>query len=137
MFQKFVLLLGCLIAAYISVRALTAPEAVLENFGLLVEEADGRNEIRGQYGGFFGAVGVALALSLSGRLPVRFGLGVMLVTIGGVLMGRLLSVAIEGPSVLATYSSGIKAFILVDILLVGLTLAALWRRDSEGEQGNG
>lgn len=125
MFQRIVLILGLIVAAYISFRALSAPEDVLSNFGLIVEGANGRNEIRGQYGGFFGGVAIVLLLSLIGRLSKRFGLSVLLITVGGVLMGRLLSILIEGPSILASYSTGIKTFILVDIILVVLTVFAL------------
>lgn len=125
MFQRVVLVLGIIVATYISVRALTAPQEVLSNFGLVVEGADGRNEIRGQYGGFFGAVSLALIACLFNRLPVRFGLGLLLVTVGGVLFGRIASLLIEGPSIWASYSIGIKTFVIVDIVIVALTLAAL------------
>lgn len=125
MFQRIILAIGALVAAYISLRAITAPESVLVNLGLIIDGADGRSEIRGQYGGFFGAVAIAMVLSLIGKLPQKFGLGMLLITVGGVLMGRLLSIVIEGPQVLASYSSSIQAFIIVDIILVALTLLAL------------
>lgn len=125
MFQRIVLAIGIYIAGYISIRALTAPEDVLSSFGLIVEGADGRNEVRGQYGGFFGAVAIALLLSVTGRIPQRFGLGILLVTVGGVLSGRLLSIMIEGPGILTTYSTGIKTFIVVDIIIVVLATLAL------------
>jgi len=131
MFRKLVLVIGAIVATYISFRALTAPESVLSNFGLMVEGVDGRNEVRGQYGGFFGAVALTMVLSLMGRLSERFGLLVLLITVGGVLAGRLASVALEGPSVIAAYSSGIKTFIIVDIVIVALTLIALRRTDAE------
>ena len=125
MFQRIVLGLGLIVTAYISVRALSAPEDVLASFGLIVDGADGRNEIRGQYGGFFGAVAVVMVLSLFGRLTERFGLSLLLITVGGVLAGRVLSIVIEGPAILSTYSSGIKILIIADIALVLLTLIAL------------
>ncbi|MEP3224717.1 MAG: DUF4345 family protein [Parasphingorhabdus sp.] len=135
MFQRIVLFLGIIVAAYISTRALTAPQDVLAYFGLVVEGADGRNEIRGQYGDFFGAVTIALLLSAFDRLPRNFGLGLLLVTVGGVLFGRLASIAIEGLSVWPEYSDGIKTFIMVDIVLVALTLAALFRRSDKPKIG--
>ncbi|MCG8504754.1 MAG: DUF4345 family protein, partial [Sphingomonadales bacterium] len=89
MFQKAVLIIGILVAGYIALRALTAPEGLLAGTGIAVSNADGRNEIRAQYGGFYLAVAAALLLSLFGRLPVSFGLGVLLLAVGGVLVGRL------------------------------------------------
>lgn len=64
MLQRIVLVLGAVISAYISVKALVSPETVMSDFGLPVEGADGRNEIRAQYGGFFGAVALTMACVL-------------------------------------------------------------------------
>lgn len=127
MFQKAVLIIGILVAGYIALRALTAPEGLLAGTGIAVSNADGRNEIRAQYGGFYLAVAAALLLSLFGRLPVSFGLGVLLLAVGGVLVGRLASIVIEGPAVFASYSAAIKTYLAFDIAIVVLTLLALRR----------
>ncbi|MCG8505457.1 MAG: hypothetical protein MI755_12695, partial [Sphingomonadales bacterium] len=89
-------------------------------------------EIRAQYGGFYLAVAAALLLSLFGRLPVSFGLGVLLLAVGGVLVGRLASIAIEGPAVFASYSAAIKTYLAFDIAIVVLTLLALRREWQAG-----
>lgn len=125
MLQKAVLIIGILVAGMIAFRALIAPEALLANIGIALTNADGRNEIRAQYGGFYLAVTIALLLSLFGRLSAGFGLGLLLVAVGGILLGRLASIVIEGPAVFASYSTVIKTYLAFDIAIVVLTLLAL------------
>ena len=127
MFSRLVLLLGAVIAAYISYSTMVNPQEAVSDFGLMIDSADGRNEIRGQYGGFFGAVALVMVLSLFRLLPVRFGLGLLLVTVGGVLVGRLASLVFEGPAIFTEYSTSIQTYYAVDIILVLLTLIALLR----------
>ncbi|MEO1137075.1 MAG: DUF4345 family protein [Pseudomonadota bacterium] len=128
MFRKFVLLLGVVVAGYVSYLGLVAPEAALGDYGVIAMGPDGRNEIRAQYGGFYFAVAVVLILSAAGRLPERFGLGLLLVSVGGVLLGRLASLVIEGPAIFAQYSDGLKLFYAVDIVLVLLAVMALMQK---------
>lgn len=125
MFAKIVLILGAVMSAYIGVNALGSPGTVLTDFGVVVPGADGRNEIRGQYGGFFIVLAIVMALSVIGKLPERFGLGVFLMTVGGVLLGRIASLILEGPSIFSSYSTNIQALHAVDTILVILTILAL------------
>jgi len=129
----FVLILGALASLYISIKALIGPETVLANFGISVNDANGRNEIRGQYGGFFAAIAITLILALANKVSKLFALRVLLVTIGGVLFGRLLSIVIEGVSVVEAYSASLNAFILFDLLMVGLILVCLKAYDLGGQ----
>jgi|GEM_PF-1775833 len=134
MLTRIVLILGAVASAYISVRALSAPADMIGNLGLAIENADGRNEVRGQYGGFFGFVAIALLLALFGRLPQRFALGLLLLTVGGVLFGRLASLAIEGPAVFAEYSAAVKGFLAFDIVMAALCVWALLIGDGRGHR---
>ena len=125
MFAKIVLGLGALIAAYIGSVALSSPAGVLADYGLVVADANGRNEIRGQYGGFFIVLAGVMLASLLGKLPKKFGLGVFLMTVGGVFLGRMLSLVFEGPTVFASYSPAIKALFAIDLTLSLLAFFAL------------
>jgi len=125
MFRKIVLLIGIIVTAYIAFSALSAPETVLVESGLRIDGPNGRNEIRAQYGGFYGALTLALILSLLGRWSERFGLQLLLITVGGVLAGRVLSLVIEGPAIFASYSPTVKLFYAADIVIVVLVLLAL------------
>jgi len=124
MFAKIVLALGALMALYIGYAALSNPAGVLTDYGLTVSDANGRNEIRGQYGGFFIVLGGVMIASFLGKLPQKFGLGVFLMTVGGVLLGRISSLLIEGPGIFA-YSPGIKALFAVDLILTLLAFFAI------------
>ena len=125
MFAKIILALGALVAFYIGFVAVTNPTGVLSDYGLVVSDANGRNEIRGQYGGFFMVLGGVMIASLIGKLPQKFGLGVFLMTVGGVFLGRVSSLLLEGPAVFTTYSSGIKALFAIDLLLTVLAILAI------------
>lgn len=125
MLAKLALALGILVSAFISYRAFLAPQEVLAGIGLSPDGLDGRNEIRAMYGGFYLVLMGVLAASLFGTLPARFGLGLLLITVGGVLLGRLISMAMEGPGALESYSATIWAYLASDIVIAGIALWAL------------
>ena len=125
MFVRIVLIIGLLVSAYIAYVGLMSPDQLLAGAGILVEGADARNEVRAQYGGLYLVTGIVMFLCLIGRLPQKFGLGVLLVSVGGVLIGRVLSLMIEGPSVFSDYSTSIKVFYGFDIVITLLTVLAL------------
>ena len=125
MFAKIVLAIGALMAVFIGYTAISNPAGILTDYGIIVSDANGRNEIRGQYGGFFIVLAGVMLASLLGKLPQKFGLGVFLMTISGVLLGRIFSLVLEGPAVFMAYSSGIKALFAIDLALTVLTLLAL------------
>lgn len=116
-----VLAVSGLIALAIALRALLMPGALGAGLGFGVGGADALNEIRGQYGGFFLAVGLACALAIFRVIPRQAALIVLAVTFGGILFGRLVSLGIDGG--FSAYSPTIRALYVVDAL--GLA-AALW-----------
>ncbi len=124
-FRRIVLVLGALGAGYVSYRAMTSPGDLLDSFDVLALTADGRSAIRGQYGGFYLVVALTLLASLVRILTVRTGLFLLLVTVGGVLTGRLSSLALEGQQVWNNYSTDVQTIIIAEAVLTVLTLAAL------------
>lgn len=120
-----VLILGLIAALYIATKAIVSPETVLSNLGISIIDANGRNEIRGQYGGFFSAIALMLVFALMNTLSRTLALQVLLITIGGVLFGRLLTIAIEGVTVVEHYSPILKAFIVFDLVMFVLLIICL------------
>ncbi len=124
-FRRIVLGLGLLGAGYVSFNAMTSPGDLLDSFDVLALTADGRSAIRGQYGGFYLAVALVMLSSLVNLLTVRTGLFVLLVAVGGVFTGRILSLVMEGPTIWERYSSDVQAIIVAEGVLALLTLVAL------------
>lgn len=115
-----VLSLFGLLALTIGMRGLISPASLAASLGYALSGVDGLNEVRAQYGGFFVAVATVCALAIfrpGWREPA---LVVLVVTFGGILLGRIASVAIDGG--FGSYGSVIKSLFVVD--LVGLLAAA-------------
>jgi hypothetical protein len=85
--------------AAMGVYALATPSAVLAQFGVTVESADGRAEVRAVYGGFGLAVAGLLGVAAAGGGGARQGILVAVgVALAGMAFGRLASRAFERPS---------------------------------------
>lgn len=109
--------------ALMGLYALAVPALVLEPFGVKLESADGRNEVRAVYGGFGLAVAGVLVAAALDAAEVREG---VLVAIGfalaGMAFGRLVSGAVERPS--GFYP--IWFYFLVELVGAGVLLAVAW-----------
>ena len=82
-----------------SLAALARPADVLGQFGVAVETADGRNEVRAVYGGFGLAMAGLLAVSALGDPEIAEGLIVAVAfALIGMAAGRLLSAVRERPT---------------------------------------
>jgi Domain of unknown function (DUF4345) len=85
--------------ALMGAAALVRPADVLAQFGVAVETADGRNEVRAVYGGFGLAVAVLLAVAALGDPATAEGIVVAVaVALFGMAAGRLLSAVRERPT---------------------------------------
>jgi len=126
MYAKIVLGLGLITSLYVAVMGLFYPATLANGFGVAIETASARNEIRGQYGGFFLAISVVFALALMDRIEQRLALAGLFVLAGGVLFGRISSLIIEGPSVFFSYERGIQVFFFVDIFFTVSTARLLF-----------
>ena len=110
-------ILFCLFTAWSSAAE---PGGFAAKLGLGIVNAGGLNEVRAQYSGFFLAVAAVCVASLCGLLSRQTAFVVMTAVYGGLLAGRLVSLALNagvggyGPIILALYA--------IDAL--GLLLAA-------------
>jgi hypothetical protein len=123
LFGTVVLAIAALFCLVTSWSSAVAPGQFAERLGLAVASAGGSNEIRAQYAGFFLAVAVLCAAALGGAVPRQAGFIVLAVVFGGLIAGRLVSLALDrgvagyGPTILALYA--------IDSLGFALAVAAL------------
>jgi hypothetical protein len=112
--------LFCLLTAWSSA---TAPESFSARLGLAVVNAGGLNEVRAQYSGFFLAVALVCVASLSGVLPRRTSFVLLGAVFGGLLAGRLASLALNAG--IAGYGPTILALYVIDAVGLALAIASL------------
>ena len=79
--------------------ALARPRVILEQFGVAVETAEGRNEVRAVYGGFGIAIAGMLAVAALGDSSSADGIiYAVAFALAGMAGGRLVGAAIERPA---------------------------------------
>jgi hypothetical protein len=112
--------LFCLLTVWTSAAD---PEGFAGKLGLAVLNAGGVNEVRAQYAGFFLAVALVCAASLTGLLSRKVSFVMMAAVFGGLLAGRLASLAFNAG--VAGYSPTILALYPIDAVGLALAVAAL------------
>lgn len=100
-----------------------APGRFAGRIGFTIANSGGYNEIMAQYTGFFLTAALACATSLFGVISRRAALILVTVVFGGLLGGRLVSLALNGG--FAGYGPDIRALYLIDAMGLTLALAAL------------
>jgi hypothetical protein len=100
----------------------TAPETFAGRLGLKVANAGGVVEIRAQYAGFFLAAALVCLASLAGVLPRQASFVVAGTIFGGLIAGRLASLALDGST--TGYGPTILALYGIDALGFGLAVTA-------------
>ena len=101
----------------------TAPGRFAERLGLVLANPGGVNEIRAQYAGFFLAVAAVCAASLAGALPRLTAFVLLAVVFGGLIAGRLVSLALNRG--IGGYGPAIRALYAIDAVGFTLALAAI------------
>ena len=99
------------------------PEDFAQRLGLKIADADGFNEIRAQYSGFFLAVAGVRTASLIGLISRPATCMVLGVVFGGLIAGRLASLAIDRSR--GRYSATIRALHTIDAIGFVLAIIAL------------
>lgn len=107
--------------AGMGVYGLAAPDALVAPFGVRLDGAEGRTEVRAVYGGFGLAIAALLAASVA-VADLRDGAVLAVaVALGGMALGRLVSRLVDRPA--RFYP--IWFFFWVEAVLAGLLLLAL------------
>jgi hypothetical protein len=128
-FERAILLITSLFFAWTSLTSLRFPRQFAQPLGFTIGGLDGLNEIRAQYGGFFLAAALVNAMSLFGVLPRQAGFVVNGAIFGGLIAGRMASLAIDGG--INGYGGAIRALFFIDAVGFALTMAAFfWERVS-------
>ena len=122
-FGTFVLAIALLFALLTTWSSASAPRRFAQGLGLAIADAGGTNEIRAQYAGFFFAVGLVCALALAGVVPRQAAFIVLVTVFGGLIAGRLASLAIDGG--VSGYGPAIRALYVIDATGFGLSFAAM------------
>jgi hypothetical protein len=117
-----VLAINVLFCLFTTWRSAAAPETFAAKLGLGIVNAGGINEVRAQYSGFFLAVALVCAASLFGLLSRRTSFVILGAVFGGLLAGRLVSLALNGGA--AGYGPTILALYAIDAIGLALAVAS-------------
>ena len=109
--------------AAMGLGALARPRDVLAQFGVAVETAEGRNEVRAVYGGFGLAVAALLAIAALGDPATSEGILVTVAfALAGMAGGRLVSAALEQPRT----AYPVWVYFLIEVAGAAALLVAAW-----------
>jgi hypothetical protein len=123
MFGTAVLVINILFCLLTVWQSAVAPEGFAGKLGLAIVNAGGLNEVRAQYSGFFLAVAIVCMASLAGLISRQASFVVMAAVYGGLLAGRLASLALN--SGVGGYGSTILALYVIDAIGLALAVASL------------
>jgi hypothetical protein len=123
MFGTAVLVINTLFCLLTVWQSATAPEGFAGKLGLAIVNAGGLNEVRAQYSGFFLAVAIVCMASLAGLISRQASFVVMAAVYGGLLAGRLASLALNAG--VAGYGPTILALYVIDASGLALAVASL------------
>src|SRR6266700_4154516 len=121
---------SALFFAMTSAGSFYAPKQFGQSLGFTITGADGTNEVRAEYGGFFLAMAVINVLALMGIVPRGAGLLLTSAVFGGLIAGRITSLILDGE--FAGYGGTIRALFLVDGAGFTLSIIAYLRERSLG-----
>ena len=122
-FGTLVLAIAALFCLLTTWSSATAPAEFAHRLGLALANSGGYNEIRAQYAGLFLAVAAVGGASLAGVVSRQAAFVVLAVVFGGLILGRLASLALDGS--VAGYGPTIRALYVIDAIGFSLAIAAL------------
>lgn len=135
LFHKILLCLGIVMSLLVGVNGLLDPTTTVTDLNILIDNATARNEMRAVYGGFPLVTALFLLLSLVGKLPKSIGFAVMFAHIGGIFLGRLFSLGLEGVDIFADYSDFLKQLYVIDCVMTVLFGLAFWQSLRDERKG--
>jgi hypothetical protein len=121
-FGAVVLVVVTLFFLVTTVSAGLNPERFGEQLGLRIINAGGVNEIMAQYAGFFLAVAAVCIAALAGWLPRSTAYVTLAAVFGGLIVGRLVSLVLNGG--LSGFGPAIEALYVIDTIGFALVIAA-------------
>jgi hypothetical protein len=127
-FGAGVLVIATLFCLLTTWKSSTNPNLFAERLGLTVANPGGVNEIRAQYAGCFLATAIVCIASLAGVLPREISFVVLGTIFGGLIFGRLTSLALNGG--VAGYGPTILALYVIDAVGFALAVTAFFLNSS-------
>lgn len=132
LWHKLLLCAGIAFMLLVGINGIMNPSTILDALSITIDNATARNEVRSTYGAVQLVTALFLFLALIGRLPASLGMAVMLAHIGGVFLGRIISLGIDGVSTFSSYTPFLQQLYIIDFILTVLfTLAFLQALKSE------
>jgi hypothetical protein len=122
-FGESVLVLAALFCFLTAASSGIAPRQFVARLGLSISGVSGYNEVRAQYAGFFLVIGAICVAALLGYVARKSAYVVLAVLFGGLIAGRVASLAINRG--FAGYTSTIVALYAIDATGLFLSLAAI------------
>jgi hypothetical protein len=123
LFGTAILVVGGLFFLFTTWSSGMAPQQFAAKLGLAIVDAGGSNEIRAQYAGFFLAAALLCGGALASWIPRQAAFVMLVVVFGGLLAGRLVSLAIDGG--VTGYGPTIRVLYAIDAVGLCLAIAAL------------
>jgi len=123
MFVQIIHLTALLFALFTAFASVARPAAFAQRLGLQVSGADGSNEVRSQYGGFFLAIALVQAAALAGWVQHQAAILLLCAVFGGLIAGRLFSLALDRSFI--GYGPTIRLLFAIDSCGFAVSLLAL------------
>jgi hypothetical protein len=127
-FGTGVLVIATLFFLLTAWRSGTDPSLFAERLGLTVANPGGVNEVHAQYSGFFLGAAIVCIASLAGVIPREISFVVLGTIFGGLIAGRLTSLALNGG--VAGYGPTIRALFFIDAIGFALAVTAIFLNNS-------
>jgi len=127
-----IIIISILLGAIVVFRGLSDPANFLADFGMIADNPSARNEMRASYAGIQIVSIIFLLLALFNKVRKSLALGIAFAHIGGVLLGRIISLVVEGPGIFSEYIPLVKTLYGVDTFVTIITgLAFFWSLEQE------
>lgn len=110
----------------------TSPARFAQQLGLAIVNPGGANEIRAQYGGCFLFAAITCFAALGGWASRRSAFVVATVIFGGLFMGRMVSLWVNGG--LSGYGGMIRTLYVIDAIGFALAVAAMMLDQQAGAE---
>jgi hypothetical protein len=120
-----------ILAGGVGLRWMLAPESAGAEFGIVLNGPLALNQVRGDMGGVFLGLGVITALGLVQNDPRL--LHGSAIAIGGVILGRLIGIVLDGFVAMSAISIAIEAILLTSLLITASAMAEEPARAPEAE----
>jgi Domain of unknown function (DUF4345) len=127
--SRFFLWATAIVFVAFGLWGLADPVAMVREFGIALNGADGRTLIRASYGGFLIGAGALFAWSALSTERMRFGLASVILLTTPILLSRLIGMAVDGAT-----SPYHKAYVAIESVGIGIAWLLLYFAKAQREE---